>query len=162
MYVEAAGGSGGDMIVGSGKQRLKYKGGRPGIVWSYFKVKAGDIWWVQLSQSGTTFTASDTGKTVVKDNSTPSGGGTGSFLAGAEGGGTTYVSSTCPNSSAGPKTGSSKLGLLMAAGGGGGASRNSIGGSAGCSLPLNGTPYDVFQKTHPNPNVIGFPGGPVN
>ena len=50
----------------------------------------------------------------------------------------------------------------MAAGGGGGASRNSVGGSAGCSLPINGSTADVFQNVHPNPNVIGFPGGPVN
>ena len=39
-----AGGSGGDLTVGSSKQRITYRGGRPGIVWSYFSVKPGDVW----------------------------------------------------------------------------------------------------------------------
>ena len=99
VYVEVAGGKGGSFTTGTAGpvSKLTYEGGAPGILWAYAKVKAGTQWNVQLSSSGGALPASEdpiANKNAIMNqissrDSFSTGGGSGSFLAGSEGGGTT-------------------------------------------------------------------------
>jgi hypothetical protein len=162
VYVECAGGSGGSYLSGVGKNAVTFDGGRGGLSWGYLTVKKGDIWYIQLAQNGAKLTPVELRSLVNPSNSSISGGGLGSFLAGSEGGGSTWISTRYPKSVNGPTVGANARSVVMCGGGGGGASRNAFGGSAGLSLPSGFETNQLFGSIHPNRIPGGFPGGPTN
>ncbi len=103
-------------------------------------------------------------KNVTSTESFDSGGGTGSFLSGSEGGGCTFASTQTFGARNGPVNGVRASGVFLAAGGGGGASRNAFGGAAGSSYFTWNNPNAVpqFGQTNPNQYLGGYPGGPLN
>ena len=134
--MEIAGGQGGSFTTGNAGpvSQITYEGGPPGILWAYAKVSAGTRWNVQLSSSGGSLPASTDQvandaaikNQVVSKDSFSTGGGSGSFLSGSEGGGTTYISDGPLQDpySENLSTSAISRNVLMLAGGGGGASKN--------------------------------------
>lgn len=172
VQVEIAGGTGGSFTTGSAgpSSLLTQQGGKPGILWGYIKVTKGTQWNVQLSSSGGSLPASPNQEAnakaiknqFVSKDSRATGGGTGSFLSGSEGGGTTQVSKGAlqdPYTIENASGGSVGRNILMVAGGGGGASKNAYGGSAGGAFL---TKVPTFNEPAENRNMNGFPGGTAN
>ena len=143
LYIEAAGGTGGDFVYYNDTSvKVQNFGGLPGIVFGIIDTQKGDIIDVTFGYDAGQTPFNGTGLMPV----TPGNGGTGSFLGGSSGGGSTTVSLNGN--------------IVMLAPGGGGAGRNASGGNAGNATPnVSNTNIGlVYGQVHPNRTQDGNPG----